>query len=347
MNGGGGGLLPIPPLIDCILRYAESSEFGVVETVAGSISRKDANALHSPAAICTESLIKPYTSGISPFSEGGGFFVADFSSVRYIDHLMRVSLVAGSPEQAGYRDGHATKKAQFHTIQGLIASRDGTRLIVADSLNHRIRMIDLTTRHVSTVAGDGTPESRDGVATEDGRIGCPRKLVFYRTGTGNSHSDKKTAADGGDDQIVFITTSEGIRRLDLTANKLTTLKLQTMVKLSPFGIDCLLSSDTGGGAHLVIGCVVTHSIFVIDPRTGDVQWLASKGKGSANRGATPKTVSFSTPCDIVVCESISSGGGSGSGDEHELFVVDRGNDRIRRITYAWQDNRNPNRVSFE
>jgi DNA-binding beta-propeller fold protein YncE len=76
------------------------------------------------------------------------------------NHVVRVlelqtgqtALVAGSPGEAGLRDGD---QALFSLPTDVVL--DGETLFVADTNNHQIRAIDLATGAVSTVAGTGAP----------------------------------------------------------------------------------------------------------------------------------------------------------------------------------------------
>jgi len=90
--------------------------------------------------------------------------------------LQQVSTVAGDGEE-GHRDGAAVQ-AQFDSPDGLALLPDG-RVLVADSWNHRIRVLSADLQQVSTVAGDGEEGHRDGAAAQaqfrnpDGRHTVP------------------------------------------------------------------------------------------------------------------------------------------------------------------------------
>lgn len=89
--------------------------------------------------------------------ELGLLYVADTEShiIRAIDlNEGTTQLIAGIPEQAGFADGDALQ-AQFDWPAAL--ARDGDQLFVADSNNHRVRVIDLSNGTVSTLAGTGEP----------------------------------------------------------------------------------------------------------------------------------------------------------------------------------------------
>ena len=70
------------------------------------------------------------------------------------------NITTGTITEGGYADG-AGNAAQFKAPFGLAIS--GNTLYVADSANHRIRAIDLATKTVRDIAGDGTEKNRDGI----------------------------------------------------------------------------------------------------------------------------------------------------------------------------------------
>lgn len=97
----------------------------------------------------------------------GSIYVADSfnHSVRRIvrnGNEVIVETVAGNGVP-GFADGQADK-ARFNLPVGLALSADGRLLFVADLRNHRIRVIDLQTRRVSTFAGNGNNGGEDGPA---------------------------------------------------------------------------------------------------------------------------------------------------------------------------------------
>jgi hypothetical protein len=70
-----------------------------------------------------------------------------------------VTTIAGTGE-AGFKNGSGSD-AQFNQPQG-IAVLDKGRIIVADTGNHQIRMIDINTKDVTTIAGTKAPGDTDG-----------------------------------------------------------------------------------------------------------------------------------------------------------------------------------------
>ena len=65
----------------------------------------------------------------------------------------QVSTLAGSGSNA-FADATGTA-ASFNEPKGVAISPDGATLYVADALNHGVRVVDVATRVVTTLAGSG------------------------------------------------------------------------------------------------------------------------------------------------------------------------------------------------
>ena len=74
-----------------------------------------------------------------------------------------ITTLAGS-SSAQFADGVGTA-ASFSSPAHMAISPDGDKLFVADSGNNRIRMIDIATHEVTTLAGSGNGEQVDGTGT--------------------------------------------------------------------------------------------------------------------------------------------------------------------------------------
>ena len=70
-------------------------------------------------------------------------------------------ILAGDKRQFGYRDG---QKAMFDHPDGVIMLSE-SEVLVADTYNHRLRVVDLTNGKVSTLCGSGEPGHLDGLYT--------------------------------------------------------------------------------------------------------------------------------------------------------------------------------------
>jgi sugar lactone lactonase YvrE len=133
----------------------------------------------------------------------GVIFIADTynDSIRAIENG-RVRTIAGAGEP-GFRDGRGAE-ARFDTPCGIAVDVDGS-LLVADTGNHRIRRVTLD-GDVTTIAGSGDPEDRDGVLPE-AAFAEPMGIAARRDG------------------MIFVTCAarSRVRMIDLNGRAVTTL----------------------------------------------------------------------------------------------------------------------------
>ncbi|QDT07078.1 Serine/threonine-protein kinase PknD [Rubripirellula lacrimiformis] len=111
-------------------------------------------------------------------TSAGDVLLSDHNNhvVRRIDASSgNVSTFAGSGTRGFSGDGGAADQAQFNVVMSVALTPDGTALLVADLANHRIRLIDLRSNTVTTVAGNG----KVGVP-QDGQLAIESPLVDPR-----------------------------------------------------------------------------------------------------------------------------------------------------------------------
>ena len=113
---------------------------------------------------------------------GGRLFIADSGHNRIVIAALDGKLlhVVGSGV-AGHRDG-SYAEAAFDHPQGMAI--DGDKLYVADTENHRIRLIDLKTKRVTTIAGNGkflpnTASSKSTARATAARLSSPWALSIH------------------------------------------------------------------------------------------------------------------------------------------------------------------------
>ena len=138
----------------------------IVSTLAGSGSPGPADGVGTAAQFNN-----PRGIAIS----GGTLYVADYGnhSIRAIDLASKtVSTLAGSGSP-GHANGVGTA-AKFNGPSGIAVS--GGTLYVADNGNHRIRAIDIASRTVRDIAGDGTAGITNGIGTA-ARLDLPTHIV--------------------------------------------------------------------------------------------------------------------------------------------------------------------------
>jgi DNA-binding beta-propeller fold protein YncE len=130
-----------------------------------------------PAA--SAALRNPHGIVIGP--DNRSMYVADTENhvIRRIDlGSGTISTVAGTGERGYSGDGGPALKAQFNGTYGLALDRSGQRLYVADLGNRRVRMVDLKSGTISTVAGTGTQGvPPDGAAAAESPLVDPRAVA--------------------------------------------------------------------------------------------------------------------------------------------------------------------------
>ena len=135
-----------------------SADLQQVSTVAGDglVGHRDGAAAQSQFG---------YLTGLALLPDGLVLVTdSDNHRIRMLSaDLQQVSTVAGDG-RTGHQDG-AAAQAQFHFPSGLALLPDGC-VLVADQLNHRIRMLSADLQQVSTVAGAGGEEHQDGASAQ-------------------------------------------------------------------------------------------------------------------------------------------------------------------------------------
>ncbi|MCB9740520.1 MAG: hypothetical protein H6747_14750 [Deltaproteobacteria bacterium] len=125
---------------------------------------------------------------MAPDGKGGHYLLDQRNQVvRYIDAQGIISTIAGTPKSDGYAgDGGDPLAAKFSFPKGsnpppggwVTVGPDG-HVYVSDTLNHRIRRIDLAQKKIETVVGTGTPGyGGDGGQGTAAQVNNPRKIVF-------------------------------------------------------------------------------------------------------------------------------------------------------------------------
>ncbi len=164
----------------------------------------------------TASFADALTGADARFNEPDGLALSPAGDVLYVsdgwNHRIRkvviatgaTTTVAGSV--AGWLDAAGTS-AKFNLPTDVAISPAGDRLYVADSYNHRVRMIDLANgNNVTTVAGNASVGRQDGVGTA---------AVF---------DEPRGLAITSDGSLLFVTDCRGanIRRINLATLAVTT-----------------------------------------------------------------------------------------------------------------------------
>ncbi len=137
-------------------------------------------------------------------SDGTNLYVADI----YENHINKIKItskfkktvIAGNG-MASFFDGDG-KSAMFSHPYGITCD---SNLYVADTVNDRIRKIEISTGKVTTIAGDGRYRFSDGIGTS-AQFKAPRGLLCV-----------------GSDLYVADTESHRIRKIEISTGRVTTI----------------------------------------------------------------------------------------------------------------------------
>ncbi len=134
---------------------------GIIQTVAGTPGKKGYDGDGGPpgkAHFEFPAGSNPPPGGALALDDKGRLYVSDTlnHAIRRIDFAAdRIETFAGTGE-AGYGgDGGPANKARLNNPRDLQLSKDGSKLYIADELNHRVRVVDLDSGLIDTAAGNG------------------------------------------------------------------------------------------------------------------------------------------------------------------------------------------------
>ena len=217
--------------------------------------------------------------------------------------LRTVRTYAGSGV-SNFADGSALT-AQFNRPSGIARTTDG-RFFVADSFNHRIRVINADGATVSTYAGEGVQAFADG-STTTARFSAPRGIALAADGRlfvadERNHRIRVISADGA---TVSTYAGDGFAAFADGSTSTARFRFPTGVALAADG-------------RLFVADSLNHRIRVISADGATVSTYAGSASGFANGSTT--TARFRSPRGIALAA------------DGRVFVADTENQRIRVIS---------------
>jgi thiol-disulfide isomerase/thioredoxin len=244
--------------------------------------------------------------------ENGNYLVVDTGHHRLVElrpDLETVQRVIGSGAK-GFGDG-AAENAQFNEPQGVallpadVSWQTGYDAIVADTVNHRLRGVTLSSGHVQTVAGNGIQRLLDaGPARADGE----------GAGTWGTKSTTKVGPDANDSLYEHAGDYAG------DSFDIGYVGHGTKVSLSsPW--DVVWSESL---RKVVVAMAGTHQIFTFDPLTDEVAILAGSGLEGLLDGTGPEAW-FAQPSGLAVDA------------EGNIWVADSETSALRKIVQSARD----------
>jgi sugar lactone lactonase YvrE len=271
---------------------------GIVTTLAGS-SQGFADGTGAGASF-------NYPFGVALLSNGNIVVADTFNNrIRLVNPTSGVvTTLAGSGSPA-FADGTGTGASFYYPLSVAVLSNG--IIVVADTFNNRIRLVNPTSGIVTTLAGSSNYDFADG------------------TGTGASFKRPGAVAVTSTDVIVVSDSdNHRIRLVTYPAGVVTTLA-------GSGNYDFVNGTGTGASFRLPRGLAVTSAgdIIVADAENNRIRLVTLAGvvttlAGSGSPGSTDGTgtgASFASPTGVAVTSS------------GMLVVSEQGNHRIRLMTY--------------
>lgn len=261
---------------------------GTIHTMAGS-GRKGYSGDGGPALEATFNL--PHEIR---FDKDGNYFIADMTNhaIRRVDARTGIITTFAGNGTAGYSgDGGPASRAQLKQPHSIQFGPDGS-LYICDIGNHVIRRVDMKTGVISTFAGTGKPG-----ATPDGAkiAGTPLK--------GPRSLDVDVAGN------LWLATREGnqVFRLDLKAGTIHHIAgtgksgftgnggpAKAATLSGPKGI------AIGADGNVWLADCESHSIRMIDLRTGNLELIAGTGQKGNGPDGDPLHCQMARPHGVFV-----------------------------------------------
>jgi len=328
---GGGEAEKDAPAVQCKLRepfgveFTPANEMVIVEMTGGNrVLKVDAQGMlrviagtgtkgysgdGGPATAATFNGI--HNLAVAP---DGDLLLADSfnHSLRRIDATSGIiEAVAGNGNKGFAGDGGPAAQAQFSTLIQIALDPSGKQLLIADIGNRRVRRLDLATKIVSTVAGNGQagvpPDGAEALAsplvdpravTPDGSGGF---YILERSGNAMRHVDA-----GGKIRTVVGTGAKGAGGDGGPANAAT------------MNGPKYITLDRDGS--VLIADAENHLVRRYSPKTGLITRVAGTGKkGTAGLGGLPLECELNRPHGVTVAK------------DGTLFITDSYNNRILHI----------------
>src|SRR5229473_3384124 len=317
---------------------------------------------------CTQAAtIEPVAAGVKlvepfgvAFDRAGALYICEYKGekVTKVDQAGTASVFAGTGVAFYGGDGGPAGKAALRDPHGLLIGPGGV-MYIADTLNHRIRKVDLKTGAISTIAGtgeagfsgDGGPATK---ATFNGVFGIALgpagdklyaadlsnrriRMIALKTGiissiAGNGTdavpSDGAAAAESAlqDPRAVASDSQGNVYILERRGNALRVVdqkaKIRTLIKPGS------VTPDMNGPKHLcvdgqdnvIIADAENHLIRKYSPRDGSTVTIAGTGqKGDHVEPGDALQTQLNRPHGVYVSPS------------GELYITDSYNNRILKL----------------
>ncbi|MGI9533890.1 MAG: hypothetical protein ACR2NW_02970, partial [Thermodesulfobacteriota bacterium] len=275
------------------------SESGIITTIVGTADKKQISELKTPTGLT--------------FDNYNNLFIADLANLRIrkvnLDTGSSITLV-GEKSETESPNINASLGGPFNVVFDKVGN-----LYISINGDSKVSKVDFSTGDISTVAGTGISGfSGDGDMAKNAELSNPTGLALDNKGN------------------LFISDSgnERIRKVDLATGIITTVMgngTTGYTRAGDFALKTQLSNPLGlavdSNGDLFVVDRGNNRVLKMNMTTNIVTKIAG---GSGSSGG------FSGDGDLAENALLSNPTGLAFNKEGDLFVVDRGNNRIRKIT---------------
>jgi streptogramin lyase len=280
---------------------------GIITTIAGS-GQEGFTGDGGPALKATFN--KPHELR---FDAAGDLYIVDMvnHAVRKIDMKTGILTTIAGTGQPGYSgDGGPAVKAQFKQPHSIQFGPEGD-LYICDIGNHVIRRLDMKTGTISTFAGTGKAgDTPDGSPITGTPLKGPRSLDFDQEGN------------------LWLATREGnqVFKFDLKAGKIHHIAGTGKGGFTGHGgpaLEATLSGPKGisvdAAGNVWLADCESHSIRMIDAKTGKIELIAGTGKKGDGADGDPLKCELARPHGVYA--DADGGIYIGDSEAHKIRVL--------------------------
>ncbi len=332
-------------LVATVTRIVRITPDGTTATIAG----KGSLASDGDGQPALSANMAPF--GIAWAPDGSIYFTesAPYNTVRKIDPSGRVTTIAGQARTTGFQDNVPAGEGKLNAPRGLTLDAEGN-VYVADLLNYRIRKISAADGRITTVAGNGgvgvaanlavatasSIGSVQSIAIDSKKVLHYATLLPSRLATIASDGVIRVGGSSFTNAQLHVDSTNGLLIAEPSFNRV--LRLAPDASITNFAGTSRSTGDGGPAnaaalnkpAGIAIGLdgsiyiadTASHRIRKVDPN-GAISTVAGTGvPGFSGDGSAAKAALLSSPEHLAIDQ-----GGN-------LFINDKGNTRIRKVTPA-------------
>ncbi|MBL9179884.1 MAG: hypothetical protein JNM65_17620 [Verrucomicrobiaceae bacterium] len=212
--------------------------------------------------------------------------------IRRVARDGTISTIAGTGAKGYSGDGGPALQAAFNLPHELRFDASGD-LYIVDMTNHTVRKIDMKTKIITTIAGNGKPGySGDGGPAKDAQLKQPHSIQF---------------GPGGDLYVCDIGNNV-IRRIDMKTGLISTFAGTGKPGVTPDGAPIAgtplkgpRSLDFDKQGNLWLATREGNQVFKFDLKAGKIHHIAGTGaKGFTGNGGPAREATLSGPKGIAI-----------------------------------------------